>query len=167
MTKNQTTSTILIYQTEDGKTKIETRLENETVWLTQEQMAELFQKSRSTINEHIKNIYEENELVEADTMRKFGNSEFSTNYVEMAELQAINKTPMYMSDWIARLDDFLKMAGKEILATAGKISHEQAMQKAHGEYEKYKENSKDELSKVERDFVGYIDSAAKRLKKGK
>jgi hypothetical protein len=90
-----------------------------------------------------------------------------TAYIEMAELQAMNKTPMYMSDWIARLDDFLKMTGKEILATAGKISHEQAMQKAHDEYEKYKENSKDELSKVERDFVEYIDSAAKRLKKGK
>jgi hypothetical protein len=55
---NEQNNQILIYQTEDGKTKIQTRLENETVWLSQEQMAELFQKSRSTINEHIKNIYE-------------------------------------------------------------------------------------------------------------
>ena len=78
-----------IYQTEDGKTKIETRLENETVWLTQEQMAELFQKSRSTVNEHIKNIYEENELVEADTMRKFGNSEFSTKPTNFYNLDVI------------------------------------------------------------------------------
>lgn len=69
---------ILIYQTEDGKTKIETRLENETVWLTIEQMAELFQKSRSTINEHIINIYDENELQKEDSMRKIGNSDFST-----------------------------------------------------------------------------------------
>ena len=65
MTKN---IQILIYQTEDGKTKIATKLEDETVWLTQEQMAELFQKSRSPVNEHIKNTYEEKELEEIATM---------------------------------------------------------------------------------------------------
>ena len=48
---------ILIYQTEDGQTKIHTRLENETVWLTQSQMADLFGKAKSTISEHIKNIF--------------------------------------------------------------------------------------------------------------
>jgi len=71
-------SNILIYQTEDGKTKIETRLENETAWLTIEQMSELFQKSRSTINEHIINIYDEDELQKEETMRKIGISDFST-----------------------------------------------------------------------------------------
>lgn len=71
-------SNIIIYQTEDGKTKIEARLENETVWLTIEQMAELFQKSRSTVNEHIINIYKEQELEEELSMRKTGNSDFST-----------------------------------------------------------------------------------------
>lgn len=55
-------SSIIIYQTEDGLTKIETRLEGDTVWLTIDQMTELFQKSRSTINEHILHIYEEQEL---------------------------------------------------------------------------------------------------------
>lgn len=55
---------ILIYQTEDVFTKIETRLENETVWLTQAQMAELFQKDRTVITKHIKNVFEEGELVE-------------------------------------------------------------------------------------------------------
>lgn len=55
-------SEIIIYQTEDGQTKIETRLENETVWLTIEQMSELFQKSRSTINEHILNILRKESL---------------------------------------------------------------------------------------------------------
>ncbi len=64
-------SNILMYQTEDGKTKIQTRLENETVWLSQEQMAELFQKSKSTISEHIKNIFEDEELVENQVVRKF------------------------------------------------------------------------------------------------
>ena len=54
-------------------------MEEDTVWLTQEQMAELFQKSVSTINEHVNNIYKEEELCKNDTMRKFGISEFSTD----------------------------------------------------------------------------------------
>uniref|UniRef100_I5AWY7 Virulence protein n=1 Tax=Eubacterium cellulosolvens (strain ATCC 43171 / JCM 9499 / 6) TaxID=633697 RepID=I5AWY7_EUBC6 len=71
-------SEIIIYNTEDGKCKVDVRLEEDTVWLTQEQMAELFQKAKSTINEHIQNIYSDGELKLENTMRKFGNSEFST-----------------------------------------------------------------------------------------
>ncbi len=70
------TGEILIYQNTDGNIKIDVRLEDETVWLTQDQMALLFGKAKSTINEHIKNVYEENELSEAGTMKKFGISEF-------------------------------------------------------------------------------------------
>ena len=62
---------IILYQTEDGGTKIDVRFEGETVWLTQQQMAELFQSSRSNIVEHIQHIYEEGELDEAATCRKF------------------------------------------------------------------------------------------------
>ena len=69
-------SEIIIYQNSDGNIKIDVRLEDETVWLTQDQMASLFGKAKSTINEHIKNIYHEQELEEAATMKKFGNSEF-------------------------------------------------------------------------------------------
>ena len=54
-------SELIIYQTEDGLTKIQTRLENETVWLTQAQMAELFGKERSVITKHIKNVFSEGE----------------------------------------------------------------------------------------------------------
>ena len=68
---------MLIYQTEDGLTKIDVNMQDETVWLTQEEMSELFQKAKSTINEHIKNIYSEGELQKESTMRKFGISEFS------------------------------------------------------------------------------------------
>lgn len=328
MNKN---SEIIIYQTEDGQTKIQTRLEDETVWLTIEQMSELFQKSRSTINEHILNIYNEGELEKENSMRKIGISDFSTKptnyynldviisvgyrvksiqgtkfrqwatarlreyivkgfamndellkeagggnyfdellarirdirssekvfwrkvldiyatsvdydpnaeisqqffktiqnkmhwaahgntaaeiiylranasqpflgltnfkgekptkketeiaknylkqaeldilnrmvtaYLEIAELQALNRKPMYMSDWSARLDDFLTMTGNNILQNAGTISHQQALDKAHMEYEKYKEQTKNELSKVEKDFIKQIDSTAKKLKK--
>lgn len=326
-------SNIVIYQTEDGKTKIETRLENETVWLTIEQMAELFQKSRSTINEHIINIYREQELEEEQSMRKIGISDFSTKptnfynldviisvgyrvkshqgtkfrqwattrlkeyivkgftlnddllkqagggnyfdellarirdirssekvfwrkvldiyatsidydpkqdisilffqtiqnkmhwaahgntaaevifkridatkpnlglttfkgnkptkqeieiaknylnenelnilnrtvtaYLELAELQALNQRPMYMKDWIERLDDFLKMTGNEVLQNAGTVSHEQALKKAKEEYEKYKELSKNKLTKGEEDFLKQIETTSKNIENKK
>ena len=69
-------SEILIYQNNDGNIKIDVRLDEDTVWLTQDQMADLFGKAKSTINEHIKNVFDEKELSEADTMKKFGISEF-------------------------------------------------------------------------------------------
>lgn len=62
---------IIIYKTEDGQTKIEVKMENETVWLSQKQMAELFQKDVKTINEHIKNVFLEGELAESSVIRKF------------------------------------------------------------------------------------------------
>jgi hypothetical protein len=324
--------TILIYQTENGQTKIQTRLEDETVWINIDQMAELFQKSRSTINEHILNIYKEEELQKDESMRKIGNPDFSTKptnfynldviisvgyrvkslqgtkfrqwatvrlkeyivkgftmndellkqagggnyfeellerirdirssekvfwrkvldiyatsidydpkaessmlffqtvqnkmhwavhgntaaeilyqradgtklnmgltnfkgskptkqeaeiaknylsvdeltllnrmvtaYIEMAEIQAMSKTPMYMKDWIARLDDFLKMTGKDILSHAGTISHEKAIQKVNEEYLSYKEKTKNELSRVEEDFIEHLEATAKMLKGG-
>lgn len=326
-------SQILIYQTQDGLTKIETRLDDETVWLTLDQMAELFQKSRSTVNEHILNIYAENELAESLSMRKIGNSDFSTKptnyynldviisvgyrvksqqgtqfriwatqrlkeyivkgfalnddllknvgkgnyfeellarirdirssekvfwrkvldiyatsidynpkaeltetffktlqnkmhwaahgntaaeviyfridatkanlgltnfkgknptqqeteiaknylnenelnilnrmvtaYLEVAELQALNQTPMYMKDWTERLNDFLKMTGKEILQHAGSISHEQAIDKAKMEFEKFKAQNENQLSQAEEDFIKQIERTAKKIKKKK
>ncbi|WP_375605094.1 hypothetical protein [Flavobacterium davisii] len=69
---------ILLYQNQEGTIKIEVRLEEETVWLTQDQMAKLFGKVKSTINEHILNIYAENELLEENSIRKIGISDFST-----------------------------------------------------------------------------------------
>lgn len=329
MQENQ--SNILIYQTADGITKIETRLLDDTVWLTQDQMSTLFGKSKSTINEHVKNIYLENELEETLTMRKFGISEFSTKptnyynldviisvgyrvksnqgtkfriwatqrlreyivkgftmndellkqsgggnyfdellarirdirssekvfwrkvldiyatsidydpsieisqqffktiqnkmhwaahgntaaeviynridakkpnlglttfkgevptlqeieiaknylnenelnmlnrmvtaYLEVAELQALNQKPMYMNDWVERLDDFLKMTAQDILSHTGKISHQQAIEKAKVEYEKYKEQTVNQLSKVEKDFIKQIEKIDNNLKK--
>jgi len=69
-------SELLIYQAPDGQIKIDVRLEDETVWLTQAHMAQLFGKAKSTINEHIKNIFAEGELVESEVIKKFGISEF-------------------------------------------------------------------------------------------
>lgn len=82
-------SEILIYQNPEGKIKIDVRLEEETVWLTQDQMAALFGKAKSTINEHIKNVYEENELEEVATMKKFGISEFQQKAPNFYNLDVI------------------------------------------------------------------------------
>ena len=71
---------------ENQGVKLEVNLKDETVWLTQEQMSQLFKKAKSTINEHIKNIYKDGELEKNETMTKFGNSEFSdkpTNYYNL------------------------------------------------------------------------------------
>lgn len=70
-TNKQNTGDIIIYQTEDGLTKINVKLDNETVWLNQQQMSELFQSSRTNIVEHIKHIYEEGELTVESTCRIF------------------------------------------------------------------------------------------------
>ncbi len=324
-------SSIILYQSEDGITKIETRLYDETVWLTQTQMAELFQKGRSTITEHLKNIFEEQELEQDSVSRKFrhtaidgknylttfynldviisvgyrvkshqgtkfrqwatarlkeyivkgftmndellkqagggnyfdellarirdirssekvfwrkvldiyatsidydprqemsqfffqtiqnkmhwaahgntaaeiiynridaskpnlGLTNFKGNkptkqeievaknyltenelnilnrivtaYLELAELQALNRKPMYMKDWIERLDDFLKMTGNEILQNAGEISHKQAIEKAQIEYEKYKEIIVNEISTVEQHFIEQIETSSKKI----
>ena len=88
MTENAPAN-FLLYKTADNKVSINVQIQDETVWLTQEQMAELFSKSKPTINEHIKNIYTEKELSEEATMRKFGNSEFSTKPTNYYNLDVI------------------------------------------------------------------------------
>ena len=80
-------------------------------------------------------------------------------YLELAEVQALNRQPMYMRDWIAKLDDFLRLSGRDILKHAGKISHEQAARKAELEFEKFHRAQLAEPSQVEKDF----DEAIKKL----
>jgi hypothetical protein len=314
-------SEILIYQTEDGRTRIQVRLEDETVWLSQKMMAELFQKDVRTINEHIRNIFREGELIPEPVIRKFRitaadgktyetnhynldviisvgyrvkshrgtqfriwatqrlreyiikgftldderlkeagggnyfdellarirnirssekvfwrkvldiyatsidydpNTEMSRKffqvvqnkmhwaahghtaaeiiagradagkplmgltswtgakpsrsdveiaknyltaeeldtlnrivsmYLDFAELQALKRKPMYMRDWIAKLDDFLRASERDILTHAGKVSHEEAIEKARAEYEKFRKQILEKPSPVERHFV--------------
>jgi len=86
-----------------------------------------------------------------------------TAYLELAELQALNRKPMYMKDWIERLDDFLKMTGNEILQHAGAVSHQQALKKANEEYEKFKQSNKNEISEAEKHFMKQIEQTVKKL----
>ena len=327
---------IIIYQTQDGQTKIDVRIENETVWLTQNQMAVLFQTTKQNISLHIKNIFEEGELTEDSTVKDYltvqneGSRKVSRNvthynldviisvgyrvkslrgtqfriwatqvlkeymkkgfalnddllkqaggggywqellerirdirssekvfyrqildiyatstdynpnaeetklffkvvqnkmhfaahghtaaeviylradstkdnmgltvfkgkhpkkdevtvaknyldekelnilnritsaYLEFAELQAIRHIPMTMKDWLAKLDDFIKMTGSELLENPGKISKLEAENKALAEYAKYKETIKDELSEVEKHFLASVKQTQKQLEK--
>lgn len=90
-------SNIIIYQTEDGLTKINVQIENETVWLSQQQMAELFQSSRTNVVEHIKHIYEEGELIEESTCRNFRQVRLEGNREVNREI------PLYNLDMIISL----------------------------------------------------------------
>jgi hypothetical protein len=323
---------ILMYQTEDGLTKIEVKLRDETVWLSLEQMAELFQRDKSTVSRHIKNIFAENELDRTSVVANYAttaadgkryrvdyynldviisvgyrvkslrgtqfriwansvlkeyitkgfamNDELLKNagggnyfsellarirnirasekvfyrkvldiyatsidyeprdemtqrffqtvqnkmhfaahghtaaeliygradgdkafsgmktwrgirptesdaviaknylsedeidtlnrivmlYLEFAELQAKEHIPMYMKDWLERLDDFLRASRKELLTHAGKISREIADKKAITEFAKYKERTSGELSAVEKHFLEAIKAKQKELK---
>lgn len=330
MIYNENQSNILIYQSEDGQTKIDVKIQEETVWLSQNQMAELFQRDRSVISKHIKNIFLESEVDEksnvqflhiansdkpvaiysldviisvgyrvkshrgtqfrkwatqrlneylikgfamnddllkragggnyfqellgrirdirssekvfyrqildiyatsidyeprvettqqffksvqnkmhfaahghtaAEIIYKRANAEeifmgiktfdgskpkksdviiaknylvedelnilnrIVSAYLDFAELQAIRQKPMYMKNWVEKLDDFIKLTGSELLSNAGEISHKQAKIKAELEYEKYKGKIKAELSEVEIDFLESIKVTQKVLEK--
>ena len=86
-------------------------------------------------------------------------------YLDFAELQAQSHTPMYMKDWIEKLDDFLKLSGKKLLTHAGTISAELAKQKADTEYDKFRERSLTQLSPVEIHFLENFEREQKKLKK--
>lgn len=320
-------SNIVMYTTEDGLTKIEVTFENDTVWLSLEQMAELFQRDKSTVSRHIKNIFSEGELKQEATVAKFatvqmegnrqvtrdieyynldviisvgyrvkslrgtqfriwassvlkeymkkgfaldddrlkrlggGNyfdellarirdirssekvfwrkvleiyatsidydpraessvlffkqvqnkmhwaahkhtaaeivferadaekknmgltswegkqikrsdTEIAKNYLTSQELDALNKIvsayldiaevralahePMYMKDWLETIDDYLKMTRRDILTTKGRVTHQQAINKAHTEYEKYRKKQDEMISPVEQHFIESI-----------
>ncbi len=104
---------IIMYTTEDGMIKIEATFDNDTVWLSIDQMAELFQRDKSTISRHIKNIFTEGELNQNSVVANF--------------------------------------------ATTGRISHKQAISKAHSEYEKFKRLQDNDLSPVEQHFLENLD----------
>jgi len=86
-------------------------------------------------------------------------------YLEFAEIQALGRKPMYMSDWIAKLDDFLTLSGRELLTHAGKISHEQALTKAQLEYEKHRTMQINLPSPVDADFERAIKQLPKPVPK--
>ena len=86
-------------------------------------------------------------------------------YLDFAELQAKSHVPMYMKDWIKKLDDFLALSGKELLTHAGSISAEVAKLKADTEYETFRERTQYQLSPVEIHFIEAFEAEQKKLKR--
>ena len=95
-----------------------------------------------------KNYLDEKEL---DALNKI-----VTAYLDIAEVHALNQEPMYMKDWLETIDDYLRMTRRDILTTKGKVTHQQALEKAHSEYERYKRNQEYILSPVECHFLESI-----------
>jgi len=84
-----------------------------------------------------------------------------TAYLDIAEVRALNQEPMYMKDWLETINDYLKMTRRDILTTKGKVTHQQALEKAHAEYDKYKARQEDVLSPVEIHFIESIKELEK------
>ncbi|MBQ1207110.1 MAG: virulence RhuM family protein [Lachnospiraceae bacterium] len=84
-----------------------------------------------------------------------------TAYLDIAEVRALNQEPMYMKDWLETIDDYLKMTRRDILTTKGNVTHRQALEKAHAEYEKYRIRQDELLSPVEQHFIESIKELEK------
>ena len=111
---------------------------------------------KRTDAEFAKNYLNEEEI---DTLNRIVNL-----YIDYAELRAKDHKPMYMRDWILKLDDFLRLSDKEILTNAGSISAKLAKEKADAEYDKFKERTANELTPVEIHFIENFEREQKRLK---
>lgn len=111
---------------------------------------------KRTDAEYAKNYLNEEEI---DTLNRIVNL-----YVDYAELRAKDHKPMYMRDWIEKLDDFLRLSDKELLTHAGSISAKLAKEKADAEYDKFKERTANELSPVEIHFIENFEREQKRIK---
>lgn len=88
-TRPNSTESILLYESQDGTIRLDVRMDDETVWLSLDQMATLFGKSRATINYHVFNVYADGELPEVSTKRKIENLDFSTKPTNFYNLDAI------------------------------------------------------------------------------
>lgn len=84
-----------------------------------------------------------------------------SSYLEFAELQATNRRPMHMQDWITKLDDFLRLSERDILTHAGSVSHDVALEHANAEFDKYKQRQLAEPSTAEKDFEKSLDELKK------
>jgi hypothetical protein len=125
---------ILVYQTGDGHVKLDVRLEDETVWLTQQMMAELFQTTKQNIGQHLKNIFEEGELDQNSVVKKF----FTT--------------------------EFLRFNDRRVLPNAGKVSKQVAEDHARAEYEKFKVRRREYKESIgEKDYIKQLEEAARFL----
>lgn len=136
-------SDLILYTTEDGKTQIDLRLQDGTVWLTQLQIAELFQATKQNISLHLINIFEDGELNQEATVKESLTVQTEGNYVR-------------------ELNSILKSTGRRLLDNAGTVSTTRAQEKAKRELQRYKAIT---LDQVETDYLKTISSLEKKAKK--
>lgn len=165
---------LILYKDEEGRVSVNTRFADEDVWLTQAQLVEIYQSSKSNISEHLTNIFADKELEQDAVVRKFRTTAadgknylselelqrlnlLTSQFLDYAEFQALEQNPMTMADWMAALDDQILRLRKNILEGNGNVSHQEAIEKAEREFEIYRER---EMRMLESDF----DKAVKRLK---
>lgn len=180
--ENQNNGEIIIYQSEDGLTHIDVKLEEETIWLTQQQLVDLYQTSKSNVSEHIKNIFEEGELDRDLVVRKFRTTAsdgksynvYHYNLDMIISLGYRIKSSVAtrfriwaterLKDYITHLDAILSSTGEKVLENAGKVSRQQAMDKAQEEYRKFQAKT---LTEVEKAYLETIKEIERETKKNK
>lgn len=135
---------------ENGLTKIDVKVHDETVWLSQQQMAELYGTTKQNISLHIKNIFDENELNENSTVKEFLTVQKEGNRNVSREI------PFY------NLDMILSSTGEKVLIGAGSISHKKAIEKAKTEYKKYQVKT---ISPVEKEYLKTLKEISGKIEK--
>ena len=146
-------------ESEGGDVRLDVRLENGTVWLTQQQMSLLYGKSTSTVNEHIGDIFSDEELSPEACRKKFGNSEFQQKAPFCYNLDMILAVGFRVRSRNGVL--FRKWAGEQLLIGPGSVSHEQAMGKATEEYKKYQQRTLSEVEKAYLDTIKMLEDKSK------
>lgn len=150
---------ISLYQTEDGTARIEVRLDEETVWLSLNQLADLFQRDKFTISRHIRNIFAEGELAEGPCVADFATHLPDGRTYQFAQLRAQNRQPTYRADWLRHLDRLIEAMDAVILACPGSVSHAEAGGKAKAEYAEYRKRRRDVPSEVAQTYVDALRPA--------
>ena len=120
---------------------------------------ERMKKQMKNLNEKLKNMANGEEIEVYLNEEEIAILErLVSAYLDIAELRAMNHETMYMKDWIETIDDYLKMTRRDILTHKGKVSHQQALEKAHKEYDKYSKKMNLQLTAVEQHFLESISA---------
>jgi hypothetical protein len=164
MSDGPSKSQLLIYQSDDGTIKIDVRFENETVWLTQQLMAELFQTTKQNIGQHLKNTFDEGELAETSVVKKFfttavDGKNYQTNFYNLDAIISVGY----------RVKSRVATQFRTWATHAGKISHELALSHAEQEYDTFHRLRLAENAQLPDDFektVQQLPAAKPKRKKG-
>ena len=141
---------LILYNTEDGKTRLECRFQEDSLWLSLNQLSDLFQRDKSVISKHLKNIFEDEEL------------EKNSVVANHATTAADGKS--YQVDYYS-LEAIFAVGYNELLTHAGKISAKQAKEKAHLEYDKFRKIIDLKPSQVDKDLDAAIKQISSKKKK--